>query len=529
MSRLYRFSFRSVQILCFVFMGFLLLCSFLYTSYARMDLGSQKALIRFDSLPLNLLGIFIFLLLFFLVLRLTEKDTARAKKFMLPAAFLWILLLGAVLICFGRSAPSADAYTVYHMASRLAAGDTSVIHPTMSYLSYYPQQIGLVAFYEPFIRLWNLLPIDYEAYHFFKIIYVFLGLVIFYFQYLTVHFAFRKDRTDLLFILLSVLNFPFLMYTSFLYSEIPSFAALSVGFYCYARFLSALRCGINRQICTFMALSLIFFSGSVLLRKNSLILIIAIVLVSFFTWCRNYKKYPLVLFTILCLVCSLTILPLTQKIYELRAGNTLKSGVTAMSYFAMGMQEAERGCGWYNGFNFLTYEESGLDSSLANEISKEAIRERLAYFSENPSYAAYFYSNKFLSQWTDGTYASRQAVLASFGGRHPFFDRLYEGDFGFIYIDYCNALQNIIYLGAFLFCIGSRKKTISPFKDSLPLYTGLIGVFGGFLFHMLWEANSRYIFLYGMLLVPYAAGGLEWGISILFYKLKELKIKMTSR
>ena len=45
--------------------------------------------------------------------------------------------------------------------------------------------------------------------------------------------------------------------------------------------------------------------------------------------------------------------------------------------------------------------------------------------------------------------------------------------------------------------------------QGLPLYLGLIGVTGGFLFHIIWEANSRYIFLYSLLLMPYCAMGLS--------------------
>lgn len=44
--------------------------------------------------------------------------------------------------------------------------------------------------------------------------------------------------------------------------------------------------------------------------------------------------------------------------------------------------------------------------------------------------------------------------------------------------------------------------------SSLLPYVGLVAVLGGFLFHMVWEANSRYIFPYFLLLLPYAARGL---------------------
>lgn len=247
---------------------------------------------------------------------------------------------------------------------------------------------------------------------------------------------------------------------------------------------------------------------SVQLRKNSLIFIIAVVLVSLFLWLHNRKRYML-LFAILCSICAVSILPLIQKGYELRAHNTLLSGVPAMSYFAMGMQESSRGDGWYNAFNFDTYQSSGMNTPLANQISREAISERLSYFAEHPDYAARFYSNKFLTQWTDGTYACRQATLATFGGRRNFFNELYAGKYSRYLISYCNAYQNIICLGAFLFCLGMLMKKIQPKLTGLPIYLGLIGIFGGFLFHMIWEANSRYIFLYGMMLVPYAAVGIE--------------------
>lgn len=516
MLKLYSFSNRFIEILSLIFTAILLLSGFLCTCYS-LNMEIQLVLTKWDSPVWNVFGIVLFLLAFGLMLQLTKKKPVFAKKLLLVAASLWILGMSAILIVFSKTVPAADAYSVYDIAGSLAMGNTSVIHPTDSYLSYYPQQVGLVAFYEPLIRLWNLLPVDLPAYHFLKVIYAFLGVVIFYFQYLTVHFLFKNDKTDIIFIILSVANLPFIMYTSFVYGEIPSFAAVSIGIYCFLKLLSALSAGATRQALLHGFLSLLFLTFSVQLRKNSLITIIAVVLVSLLVWCKERKNLLLV-FAVLCAVCAVSILPLIQKCYELRAGNTLQSGVTATSYFAMGMQESSRANGWYNGFNFNTYLETGMDTELTNEISRAAIDERLDYFGEHPGYAAEFYLGKFLSQWADGTYASRQATLATFGGRQSFFVELYEGKYSEAYIAYCNALQNIIYLGCFLFCLGICKKKIDANVKGLPLYLGLIAVFGGFLFHMLWEANARYIFLYGMLLLPYAAAGIEWALSVIMGK-----------
>lgn len=507
LNKLYTLSHGTIQVLSLIFTGILLICGFVCTCYS-LDMETQLVLTKWDSPLWNLLGIALFLLAIGLILHLAEKKPVFAKRLLLTVVSLWILGVGTILIIFGKTVPAADAYSVYDIARILANGDTSVIHPTDSYLSYYPQQIGMVAFYEPLIRLWNMFFIDVPAYHFIKVIYVFLGLIIFYFQYHTIHLLFKNDRIDFIFILLTGANLPFIMYTSFVYSEIPSFAAMTIGIYCFLRMVSALSEAQNKRAVGNALLALLFLTMSVLLRKNSLIIIIAVVLVSLLLWCRE-QKHLLLLFAVLCAVCAVGILPLIRKGYELRAGNTLRSGVTATSYFAMGMQESSRGNGWYNGFNFNTYQESGMDTERTNEISRAAIEERLAYFGENPGYAANFYLQKFLSQWADGTYACRQATLATYGGRSAFFNELYEGKYSELFIAYCNILQNMIYLGSFLFCLGICKKKIQSEINGLPLYLGLIGVFGGFLFHMLWEANSRYIFLYGMLLLPYAAVGIE--------------------
>ena len=48
--------------------------------------------------------------------------------------------------------------------------------------------------------------------------------------------------------------------------------------------------------------------------------------------------------------------------------------------------------------------------------------------------------------------------------------------------------------------------------DRLYIYVGLIAVLGGFLFHIFWEANSRYIFSYSLLLMPYCGAGIYTGI-----------------
>lgn len=590
---IYRLGLNIVMLLTLLLSMLLFAGSFLTTCYAD-NMETQQVLLRPDNPLWNLLELAGFGLLFCGCLYLYKKIGEKFRRGLLVFTLTFVFGLGILLILFGRTVPAADALSVYNAAAEWILGNTDIIHPTVSYLSYYPQQIGLMAFLELLLRIWNLTGLSVPAWHFIKLVYVCLLCGAVWFQYLSLQYLWPENYKNIscCYLVLVCCNLPMIMYSSFVYGEIPSFAALSVGWYLLLRLLgssspdSSYRDNVSpggsyRIIFTGFG-SILFLTLSVMLRKNSLIPVIAVLLVLLFEALRPGRNGKMRLGLLIMAVClavtSVGILPLIQKCYEKKAGNTLSSGVTAMSYLAMGMQEASRGCGWYNGFNIDTYDTAGMDTAIANEISRLAIDERLTYFREHPGYTADFYLHKHLSQWADGTYASRQATLATYGGRSAFFKEVYEGSLSGGYIEWCNAWQNVLYLGVLVFCIDSLKKrrkskvvghmadqtaghtagcTADHMADQLDadqlgadqlgadrhgadqhgadrlgadrhgadrhgadwhgadrlyIYVGLIAVLGGFLFHTFWEANSRYIFSYSLLLMPYCGAGVYTGI-----------------
>ena len=548
MQKFYRLSVNIVKILTLLLAVFLFIGSFLTTCYAE-NMETQQVLLRFDNPLWNLLELAGYGLLFACCLSLSGKTGVKFRRGLLVFTLGLILLLGGMLIVFGRTVPAADALSVYNAAAEWILGNKDIIHPTFSYLSYYPQQIGLMAFLE--LRLWNLTGLSAPAWHFVKLVYVCLLCVAVLFQYRSLRYLWPDDwePVSCCYLILVCCNLPMILYSSFVYGEIPSFAMLSVGLFLLLKLLAdcipahsveTTSPDDTRVVGTSHALSavtvftalgsILFLTLSVMLRKNSLILIIAVLLVLFFEALRPGRSgracIGLMAMAVCLTITSVGVLPLVQKCYEKKAGNTLSSGVTAMSYFAMGMQESSRGYGWYNGFNIDTYDAAGMNSDAANAISRAAINERIAYFREHPGYAVNFYLHKHLSQWADGTYASRQATLATYGGRSDFLKEVYEGSLASAYIEWGNAWQNVLYLGMLLFCIATARKR-RPGNGSanaavnddfcfrnicLYTYTGLIAVLGGFLFHTIWEANSRYIFVYSLLLMPYCAAGIHDGL-----------------
>ena len=530
-QKFYQFAFSFIKVLALLFFFSLFAVNLIWTCYCT-DMTSQEVLTKRDSLFLNAAIIIVTLFLTWLLAKWIRKNPKLWKKCLLIALPFHVAFWGVILVLFSKTVPAADALSAYQCTEQIASGNLSSIAPTGSYLSYYPQQIGLIALWEPLFRLMKLLPFEVRYYHLLKLLYVVMTYCIMHYLYKITHTLWKRDETDCFCLLFCALNAPLIMYSSFLYSEIPSLLLLFFSFYHLLLLLewktdtkvnpagsesSRKRAGMPRL---FLA-SLIGMTLAVLLRKNNLIFIIAAVIVLFFEWIRQKRK-ELFLSCVLTLVLSLSILPCVIKLYELRAGNTLKSGVPAMAYFAMGMQESTRAAGWYNGYNFNTYDETGMDKEKTVALSKKAISDRCSYFRNHPDYAVSFYVEKFLSQWADGTYASRQATLATYGGRTAFFQEVYDGKYSKCFISYCNAYQLLLYFGALCFGIftfpffGRRK---SHAKTGQPLflfqYLLFIGAFGGFLFHMIWEANSRYVLPYWLCLFPYCVYGLTLFIPFL--------------
>ncbi len=483
-----------------LFSGLLLISALLKTAVAN-NMSEQKMIIEGEKIIPVIISLVIFFALgYFLFQRVSEWHIETF--FLLVIGF--HAIMGTVLVLFGRSAPGGDSASVYNMALQLSEKDLSFIGNPDSYLSFYPQQIGLTVLLAGIIKIIKFIPFNFSPHNMVKIFYVALNCVTITFGYLTVKEIWRSKKVAAAFLYLSIFNLPFIMYSSFIYGEIPSLATMSAATY----FLCRLERKKGVPVLNII-FSAVFTALSVFVRKNSLIFMIAavIVLILLFIGKRN-KEYLIT--AIVAFIASVLILPATLHFYELKVNGEVDGGVTMYSYLAMGMQDtSSRGPGWYNAFNFNTYKNTGMDKKETNRISSEVIKERMDYFKENPKECFSFYRDKFLTQWTDPTLASCQATYNDFGGRAEVIQKIYDGDYNKYYVFVCNMFQNVIYIGVFIWSINNFRKMVAPGKkDTFVLtYIGIITVIGGFLFHMLWEANSRYIFPYAMMLIPYAAFG----------------------
>lgn len=507
-SRLYNSSFSILKYIGLIFSAWLLICGLMFSS-TDTDITTLPTTIISDNLLINIGMLAMFLGCLFLLKFPCRMHPRATIGILMSITLVFYSVVGILLIIYAKSVPHTDSYYVYNIALDCAKNDLSAINPN-DYLSVYPHQTGLVFYYETLIRLLSLFGIQANVYMWIQGVNLILALIMIYFMHKIVWKLFQNAYVTACYFVLVLFCFPLLFYVLRVYGDIPSIASFTVGLWAFMDIQSENKfrdTQNKKRYILLMVLSILCLVFSVSTRKTIIICIIALMLIALLT--AIYKKnISLIILFLGYLTVSICTLPLITYTYELRANNELDAGTPALAFIAMGMQKAPRANGWYNAFNYNVYVETDHDLDFAKMYSKKIIQEKMTYFMEHPQEAFDFYFEKYASQWCDGTYVSRELTATTTMQRNSFFENFYGKDGGKIYIFFCNQYQNLLYLGTFIFCIYNcfRKERE---KQNLFLYVGILATFGGFLFHLLWEANARAIFPYMLLIIPSAAFGIS--------------------
>lgn len=518
MQRFYSFCIRFLQISSLILFGILAVSSFLGTALIENPYEYVIRL-RFDNPLLNLLflcclfGIFTALSAFFSRLK-------RGPSILLVLTCLWVFGASLLWIYFSKNGPVADGSSVYYAARQFAADDFSAVAYRDSYFSVYPFQYGLAFFYEMIFRL-----VRNDNFHILQAVNSVCLILCVISQYHLCGRFFRQKKAQIFTLLFIAFCSPFIMYSSFVYGEIPSITCMLFGTWMLLLFLEgpgqipepetdSRRQAKNlspavRILCGILAC--LSIACSVLIRKNSLIFITALMIIAVLWLFHSKNKFStkrLSLYTayfIFLFAFSLCILPLVQSRYEKRSGQSINPGVPNSTYLAMGLMETEVGPGFYSAYNFDTFTvDADYDSETAAKIGWEAYRERLSYFMHNPGYSLWFFCRKFCVEWIDTGWAVFPATYNSLGERYPLVESLFSGALHAPFKSYISNYQMTLYLSAAvcIFSLFQRKKSEDVFPFLFPLTA-----FGGALFFLAWEANGRYILPYAIFMLPYAGYG----------------------
>lgn len=309
---------------------------------------------------------------------------------------------------------------------------------------------------------------------------------------------------------------PYLIFLPYIYGDILSISFCMVLLWAAAAYE---RFGQKR----YLALAAFVSAIAILARKNTLIVLVAVGIYAVLL-CLKKKKIQCILFGLAAILAATLSLKAVDVMYEYRSGYPSGIGIPSILYVAMGLQETNGEAGVYNRYHQATFAENDFQQAPAAQQGKEYIRERLTEFAENPGMAVEFFKKKLEGQWIAPLFESLRSTdsFAEDKVLPPYIADLYYGRTHDVVWKAANYYQSIMYLAGLAFTISAGvawwKKKDVPVSIWLPM----IAIVGGFLFSIIWEAQSRYVFPYYVFLVLYVPEGLyETGRNIL--KLKKLR------
>lgn len=414
------------------------------------------------------------------------RRLGAALLFALTAAF------GSAWVLSVRAMPEFDSLSMYGAAQAFARGDLGALTDANSYFRAYPFQLGYTALIEAAARLFR----EDAALWAMQLLNV-LCLCAAYAALLRLSERLFEESSvrALLLLLLAGLVQPAFLCT-FVYGTLP---ALSLMLWALERFCAYLKDGRRAAL----VLSILLIVPAVLLKYNCLIAALAMAITLALSVTRRRRSPALA-------AAAMLLLPLIAQsavvsLYEARAQTDLGPGMPQIAWLAMGLSQGDgRSAGWHTASWVDTFYASGCDAQATRRASLQGIRNSLWRFAQNPARAFAFMGDKLLSQWTEPTFESLwvSEVRAHARPVPPWVRSVYGGAAGHALAAWMNAFQSLIYLSG---AVGLWRLRRRGTLLHLPL---ALTIFGGGLYHMLFEAKSMYILPYYVMLFPYAAYGL---------------------
>lgn len=423
-----------------------------------------------------------------------EEGQERRIQILLGLVLAYVLVFTVWWVLAAKCIPVGDQASVCTAAEGFRTGDYSML--TMDsyerYLYIHPHQLGLTALIELVFAIFG------NGNHMaFQLLNCVGAAVCVYSGYRITRLLTADRRAWIYYLFLAAACFPLFFYVTFVYGEIPALTFCLAAVWMFLEYRKKGGVWWLAGCCIACALAC-------LVRNNSLILLIAFVLVLLVTALGEKKLRP-VLASVLLVAVFLGGRFCLRTVYEQRSGVEINDGAPMILYVAMGMQKGEGAPGWSNGYILHNYwGESDFDSEASTAMAIRDIGDSVDGFVENPGYAFWFYVEKFTSQWNDPTYECFAMTHINGSARGPVANSMFDGKLHTLMTWFMNQYQSLIFIGVFCWLLFGFWK-----KKGLEDHALLITIIGGFLFHMLWEAKGRYILPYFVMMLPMAAVGLS--------------------
>ncbi len=437
-------------------------------------------------------------------------ETRKRRNILLAVLSVLAALFGIYWITASKTYPDGDQVIILNYARAFCEGDYYGLQKG-EYLSIFPYQLGIVTVLMPFVRLFG--ENDYLAFQYFTAL--LLPAVFVSGSRIIRILANDNARAEFLYLVCLAVCFPMYAYTPFVYGDLIS---LEVCMPAIWMLLSCLEKFKLRSLVMFG----ILIGLAVLLRQHTVIVVLAIgivLLVKFI--CTPVLRRQIAAVGLAMLVG----IYLFQGCIALRYHDVKASDAATVPLIinvVMGLNDYNGYSGWNNWYCYNLFFANDMDRERTKQQAMEDLRSYLSLFKDNPSYMVDFFTRKMNAQWNAPMYqcivmnsrvVGEQGKLVGAIYNRNTFGRLVEGGM--------KVYQLVLYGSVLVFLVKRRKS-----REPLEKYVLLIAVFGGFLFTMMWEAKTRYVFPYLIMQLPYMAMGanevVSWMEARLFRRGKKI-------
>lgn len=466
--------------------------SLLRTTYFDLYKDMETARYKWDNPLLVLIASAVLMTGLYLFWRFAKLEEKRFSVISVLAG--GIISLIVVLAVRGRAI--CDGATISEIAVEFMQGNYRAFEQG-EYLYNYSFQIGMTALLEALYRLFGV-----ENFLAFQIINVICIMAFLWCLNRITWELFEEEGICRLEAALSMGMLPLFLFSVFVYGDIIGWAFGAGAIYQIIRYLKT----DSRKP---VLISSILLAAGIVVKSNvSILLVAAVIVILLNVLCKHHYR-------ILVMLLPMVILPTlfvgaVEAVYAQRAGLAeYPEGIPKVAWMAMSMQETDEGgyaCGWYNSYNWNVYRENDYDREKTTEACLTNLKQSLHKLAHEQKYALNYFYKKFTSQWNAPTFQSM--ITAEWSVRHV--ERVLPAAYYFIYEGGRDILYGIMNIYHFFLFLCTSMALLRMGKEwSLPKAYLILNIFGGFFFHMIWEAQSRYIIGYFVLLLPLAAFGCD--------------------
>lgn len=463
------FNLKEFTILLFNVLMFFL---FFITTYNSI-FNNNRSIIQIKPIYL-ILGCLIYISFFFLIHKIINRYIKSTKVYYI-ILFLILLISQIVFVAIFRIIPNGewDFGNVYKCAIEQIYGINSLNNSR--YLIIYPNNVGISIILTIVFGFFKVIGI-----HNYEIIGIILNIAIIdvavLFLIKTIKLIFNEKQTQF-FSFLTIIYIPFITYSPIYYTDTFALPFVSMALYFIAKIIKG-----DDDLKNIILAGFIIGLG-INLKMTVIINLVAFIIYFILSEKIKIKKILIILVAALVPIFALK-LYINMK-FDSKELNRYSYPLT--HWVMMGLED-------WGGYSqkAVDYTDSFKTKELKTKNNIKQIKKHINEYSKNHKLLD-FYINKAVYTWGDGqyyvaqqlergqkyNYSIKNYVLESASGNNKYFKSI-------------SQIQHIVVL-MFILCGLLFRKYLSPQLKKIQLFSN-ISIFGIFLFLMIWEARSRYIF-----------------------------------